>query len=148
MSVEVYIQNEIELKLEHDKLDFIEDIRGYDLLYVSKFYKMLINIGHEKSFTFLHMHVNIYNCREDMRDYGDQYVPKFYNGWIPSPNPPMDNRMAMEEAVANQRRQVEGRYMEDRARQEVGEGDFILQFAQQSDWSIGQAKILNVKWYV
>ena len=48
MSVEVYIQNEIKLKLEHDKIDFIEDIRDYYLLYVSKFYKMLINIGHEK----------------------------------------------------------------------------------------------------
>ena len=102
---------------------------------------------------------NVDHFREDMRDYGDQYVPKFYNGWIPSPNPPVDNRMAMEEAVANQRRQVEGRYMEDRARQEVGEGDYILclpyimngklginliivhVYFQQSDWSIDHANI-------
>ncbi|KAK3102292.1 hypothetical protein FSP39_010265 [Pinctada imbricata] len=81
--------------------------------------------------------------REDMREFNEPYVPKFYNGWSPSPSIPIDsridNRMMMEEAVANQRRQVEGRYMEERARNEAQ--DMLPQYNNpEREYRFGQSK--------
>lgn len=54
-------------------------------------------------------------------NYGDNYTPRFYNGWTPAVSAPVDkiDRSRMEDALMNHERQIRDRDMEDRARREV-----------------------------
>ncbi|XP_048779459.2 epidermal growth factor receptor kinase substrate 8-like protein 1 isoform X5 [Ostrea edulis] len=53
-------------------------------------------------------------------NYGDNYTPRFYNGWTPAVSAPVDkiDRSRMEDALMNHERQIRDRDMEDRARRE------------------------------
>lgn len=55
-------------------------------------------------------------------NYGDTYMPRFYNGWAPAMSAPVErlDRTRIEDAVMNHERQIRDRNYEDRARREVG----------------------------
>ncbi|XP_062606457.1 epidermal growth factor receptor kinase substrate 8-like isoform X2 [Saccostrea cucullata] len=56
-------------------------------------------------------------------NYGDTYMPRFYNGWAPAMSAPVDrlDRGRMEDALMNHERQIRDRDIEDRVRREGGE---------------------------
>lgn len=54
-------------------------------------------------------------------NYGDTYMPRFYNGWAPAMSAPVErlDRTRIEDALMNHERQIRDRNYEERARREV-----------------------------
>lgn len=59
-------------------------------------------------------------------NYGDTYMPRFYNGWAPAMSAPAMSapverldRTRIEDALMNHERQIRDRNYEERARREV-----------------------------
>lgn len=66
-------------------------------------------------------------------NFGDTYMPRFYNGWAPAMSAPVErlDRTRIEDAVMNHERQIRDRNYEDRARREGG--DMVMPFPSARD---------------
>lgn len=74
-------------------------------------------------------------------NYGDTYMPRFYNGWAPAMSAPVMSapverldRTRIEDALMNHERQIRDRNYEERARREVmnktiGKNVFLIKYS-------------------